>query len=354
MSNRNPLVAYQGEVQGRMVPLTSYGPVDGAYVYVLGSETLQVHDYAEGAFVAIDQDLDMSGIDVIRFAFGMKQPSTMPEERVISGNPASATLRASGVYPDFHPFVVSKVKSSFKVPKGAKLVVEVDGGGNQTVVFPETPSTGHTPGGLCGILNAQLTGAAASITGDEDDPTVTLTAASQGAGASLEVKDYGGPEGDANDNIAFSQKVGSPSAYYGRDALYAIIAPDGALTQADVGRTVELNGCTTAANNMCNRIMAVLDDGVTGILHYQVAAEAAGFTAKLLGYLWTMSVSIDDQIYWQSEFFRGCDVKTEDLAINVSKLSGTHKLTFRLELPLHPLVAIDTVSCTDAVATLKV
>jgi len=357
MPEKSPLTAYQGISQGRLQPYTSYGPTDGDYVYALGSELLQVHDYATGSAIDITEEVDLTAVNIVRFAFGMIQPPTMPVERVISGSPATATLRCTGIMPGCYPTVHTRLHPPYKVPANACLVVSVDGGADQTVAFSSVllPS-GYSAQAVCDTINDPLTGlvgALATVAGDTDDPIIQLASNTFGAYGSIEVKNYIGPFTDANDKFCFNQKVGSPTAFRGLDSLSAIIAPDGALTDADTGRKVEFLNCGNASNNGFNRIMAVLPDGVTAILQKAIVDEDAGFTARLVGPLWLASVWIDSALCWQSEFFRGCGIKTEDLAINVSKLTGNHNLKFRLELPFGRVVLDDSTEATDTVAAVK-
>lgn len=83
MSDLNPFVAKYGISQGRIKP-RFYTPTDGEYVFVLGSEDPDMYDMKVGDYVEVHQDLDMTGINLIRLDTGFIQPESMPDRRDIS------------------------------------------------------------------------------------------------------------------------------------------------------------------------------------------------------------------------------------------------------------------------------
>lgn len=120
--------------------------------------------------------------------------------------------------------------------------------------------------------------------------------------------------------------------FYGADDLSAIVALDADFVASDAGLHLEISGCTThPANNGTNYIESV-QSPTLAILKHPILEEPVGFDAKLYGAAWKMSILVDDAVQFSTLGQRGKKVLTNDVAVNVSKLSGTHKLAFRLEL----------------------
>jgi hypothetical protein len=118
---------------------------------------------------------------------------------------------------------------------------------------------------------------------------------------------------------------------YGGDDLSAIIAPDANFTEADSELPVRISGATNPGNNIVNFILSV-QSPTLAILQYAVVDEVEGFDAVILGALWKASIRIDDSEVFSTLGERDRKLLTNDIAVNVSKLSGLHKVGFRLEL----------------------
>lgn len=119
--------------------------------------------------------------------------------------------------------------------------------------------------------------------------------------------------------------------FYGGDALSALVAPAGAFTAADCWLPVQISGAANGSNNGINQIINVPSSTVV-VLRDAVVSESAGFTAHIIGALWQVSVLIDDEVEYTLTAERGRPLYTQDMGVSVSKLSGIHKVAFRLQL----------------------
>jgi len=118
---------------------------------------------------------------------------------------------------------------------------------------------------------------------------------------------------------------------YGGDDLSAIIAPDADFSAADAELPIRITGATSPGNNIVNFILSV-QSPTLAILRYAVVDEPVGFDAAILGALWKASIRVDDSEVFSTFGERDRKLLTNDIAVNVSKLSGLHKVGFRLEL----------------------
>jgi hypothetical protein len=119
--------------------------------------------------------------------------------------------------------------------------------------------------------------------------------------------------------------------FYGGDDLSAIIAPDADFTAADAELPIRITGASHPGNNFVNFISSVQSASLA-ILRYAVVDEPVGFDAVILGALWKAEILIDDVMQFSVIGERDKTTLTNDIAVNVSKLTGTHKVGFRLEL----------------------
>jgi len=334
MAERTAFDYNYGLSQGRLAP-SLYKTTDGRYAYVLGSEYTSVMDFGLDDYVEISQTFDMTGKDLVRFDGKIVQPET-PEPRVL---PASCTLKLTEVIPRLdkrsltyatavHPGVETRLKERFSIVVGAVLRISIDGGVDQDITFSSVDTLSAQQ--VVTIINATLTGGLAQVGPDPLDRTVVITSNSTGRLASIEVVSHALPAGDANDSLQFNQR--SPAApIYGGDDLSALLAPSGTFSQSDTLALIALSGCTNPSNDGTNQIMAVYNDQLA-ILRYAVVTEAAGFTAKVVGGLWTAKALVDDTAELSFAIDRSRTLTSNDFAINVSKLSGNHKLALRWQL----------------------
>ena len=102
-------------------------------------------------------------------------------------------------------------------------------------------------------------------------------------------------------------------------------------TSADAGKTVVISGASNPGNNTTN-ILSTIISATKAMLHKQVTAEGPGFTAVVQGAAWKVSVLIDDNEEYACTLDAGLDWTTEDMAVNVAQLSGTHKVALRYTL----------------------
>jgi hypothetical protein len=327
-------------------------PTDGEYVYVLGDEDQAVYDFLYNDFVETKQDLDLTGIKFLRIDSRIIQPS-MPVERNIAQDESlayTATLKRGEVLEHLdlrtnteatavHPGSETQLKEPFNVVASSYLRIEVDGAGDVDIQFPTSPPVMElTAQEVVTILNDALTlgavPALAQVGHDTSDPTVIITADSTGKSATFEVKDY--PGVDANDGLQFFQKVARPIAtdtkIYGGDDLSAIIAPDARLTDVDLGLPLRITGATAdPGNNVTNHLAAILSPS-RGVLRLAVTDEPAGFDAVIRACLWEISILVNSIQVFSKQIQSDRTVDTSDIAANVSKLTGTYEVLFRLRL----------------------
>lgn len=119
--------------------------------------------------------------------------------------------------------------------------------------------------------------------------------------------------------------------FYGGDNLSAIIAPDGALTDADAGLPIKIYNAVNPINNFVNFITTVQSSEVA-TLRYAIVDEGPGFDAAIVGAEWRATVYVDSTVQYTIVPERGRALYTHDIAVNVSKLTGMHRLGFKLEL----------------------
>jgi len=323
MPEHNTFIAEYGQSQGRIRP-TNYYPADGEFVYVLGSELLESRDVDLGDYVRIYQTIDLTTIDVVRMDTSIVQHAGMPVARDIA---AGATLKRAEVLGAFSPSTETTLKQPFSVAASAVLRVEIDGGGNQDISFPAGPPDPQslTAQEVVNVINGTLTDGTATLGGTADDPTVVITATSSGRNATIEVKSHGGT--DANDGLSFFQKENHPTygtAIYGGDDLSAIIAPAANFTAADAGQLIAINA-------VANKITAIVDSQ-TAILQDAVTTTPTGFTAVIGGALWRAAIDIDGTEEISKLVARDRSILSNDIAVNVSKLTSTHEVAFRWQL----------------------
>jgi hypothetical protein len=362
MGERSPFIIDYGVLEGRLAP-SAFTPTDGRFAYVLGSELQNVHRLRSGDdYVEIYQDLDLTDVDVVAVDSKLLQPDMIPSRNVAGHDPGTGwvytasllrgevlehydmrlSTASNPVYAkQFHPGTETKLAEPYLVIASSRLRVCVDGGADQDIVFPASPPVlTLTASEIVEIINSQVTGAHAQLGIDADDPTVILTSNSSGLAASIEVKAYPGPEDDANRTVLpngdirgidFFMKTGTPSAIYGGDDLSAISAPNAEFTDAYTELPLRVSGASIPGNNLTNHIMMVASPTLA-LLQLPVASEGPGFDANVLGSKWQVTIRINGA----AEFTRivGNDraERTNDLAVNVSKLTGIHQVGFRLQL----------------------
>jgi hypothetical protein len=353
MAEKNPFIHAYGESQGRQTP-GGWTATDGDFVYVLGDENLATFDFFFNDYVEVKQDLDLAGINMLRVDSRIIQPA-MPVERNVAVNPSlvhtavlqrghvtqSLNLRTNTLAYQVNPGSETQLKEPYSLPANAVLRIEVDGGGDFDIAFPASPPVMTlTAAEIVTIINDALTlgavPAEARVGWDADDPTVIITADSTGKTATFEVKDYPGPSPDANVSLGFFQKVARPLAtdtkIYGGDDLSAIDAPDAHFTLADLGLPLRVTGATAdPGNNITNHIAAILEPSVA-VLKLPVTAEPVGFDAEIRACLWEISLHVDGTEVFAKQISSNRTVDTNDIAANVSKLTGSYEVLFRLKL----------------------
>lgn len=349
----NPLIHKYSYTQGRVRP-SGWVPTDGEYVYVLGDEDLATYDFLFNDYVEVKQDLDLNGIKFLRVDSRIIQPA-MPTERNVAlevGGPYTATLkrghilqsldlRDNAVASSVHPGSETQLKEPYSIIADSVLRIEVNSGGNFDIQFPPSPPVMEfTAADVVAFINDALTiggiPAEARVGHNPDDPTVIVTADATGKTATFEVKDYPGPEADANDRLVFFQKTARPLAtdtkIYGGDDLSAIIAPDADFTLADLGLPIRITGAVAdPGNNLTNHLAAILSPS-RAVLKLPVTDEPTGFDAEIRACLWEISVHVNSVEVFAKKIRSDRTVDTADIAANVSKLTGAHEVMFRLRL----------------------
>jgi len=411
MIELSPFVYKYQLYEGRLLP-TEYTPQDELYSFILGSEQPEVHLLHEEDYVEVYQNMNLTGVYMIRPSAGFLQPDGMPDPRVITGSPL---LQRGGLLFNGHPKLVAEAIDIYRIEDtGDNLKYKVDGGSTITVTFSPAESGLYTAPELVSLMNPKLTNATASAVGPEAQQQLQLEASSSGSTARLQVVggtmcntfqfpngplvrevtgnalDYmtkstatvhlengafssadvgkilqishslsnnngrrfitgcfdvknitvspspNNDEGPSNFMLAAaSDGVYSPRVAYGADDLSGMKTSTDFFTVDDWGLPVLISGAMHEVNNGGNRIDSVQE--VTGapnvaLLHNGVTGEGSGFTAKVLGARWKCHVTVDNTSYFSYIPVKGRTSMTNDIAVNVSKLSGTHRIGFKMEL----------------------
>jgi hypothetical protein len=347
MAERNPLTNRFGLSQGRLKPSTFRCLDGGEYAFILGDELQNPVDVNIGDNILVKQDLDLTGVDVIRVDLGFLQPLTMPEARDVAGhNPGTgyiytASLVKANVFPASlfperigHPKTFNAIKQPYAIVAGSTLRVAIDGV-NEDIVFAVGGS--KTAQEVVTVINGLATNFTASVENSPADPYILLTADGSNYPENIEVVTIpGNPDLDANTELGFYQKVARPlasnTAIYGGDNLSAISGVDCLFTTADLYKPIEITGAVNVSNNGYNRVIHILSNGSIGVLEDEVIAEGPGFSAELIGALWKFSILVGTWTGFSTTFWRGAQILSNDIAVNVSKMTGTNTVTFKLEL----------------------
>lgn len=339
MGEATPFKATYSYKQGRIEP-ASFITTDGAYAYVLGSELNLTHKFSADDEVAIAQTLDLTDIQVLRMAARVVQPTipvsqdltgvvSLKQGAVLEWQDLRLSTSTTSVYDaEIHAGVQTRIPEPYSFPAGRKLRVAVDGGGDQDLTIG---AGSYTAALLAGTLTSALAGAQAKVGLDTSAPNVIITSNSVGASSSIEVKDYTpNPLVDANDHLLFSQK--DPAGpFYGADDLSAVLLSSGTFSSANLGQPLVVSGATNPANNQTSRIIA-LPNSTMGILSKTVVTESAGFTARLRGAHWEFHVLIDSVSAFSVTPESNRTIRSNDIGINVSKLSGSHEVKLQWKL----------------------
>lgn len=329
------LIAYYGTQQGRISP-TRFPPTDGAYAYTLGSDHEALPINAEpGDYIQIEQSIDLTGINVLRFNSRLAQAFNAPT----GASFPSCTIQRTEVTEIYdwrtqaygtavHPAVQTTVGEPYDVIDNSVLRVSVDGTPQDIILSAVTDLL--TAAQVVSRINAAITGAVAQIGPNADDPTVILSANSTGRSATIEVLSHALPAGDANDRLFFYQKATAPTAVYGGDDLSAIISPTDAFTSSLIGQQLSISGAAPA-NNGSHHVIGVPTPRIA-IVGSALTTEGAGFTCTSPTLRWQASVAIDGTPQLTITPEPATPLRSNDFAVNVSKLSGSHTVRFRWEL----------------------
>lgn len=335
MAEYNGLQFQYGRKQGRL-QTKGFTPTDGLYAYVLGSEDQDVVELETGDYVEVSQSLDLTSVNVIRVDSKILQP-VMPEEREVVGFTLKKTEVLdhydwwTGLYAKaIHPAAVTAREADYVIPENTRLRVSVNGGADQDILFPAVESE-LSASEVADIINAQITGAQAKAT--SDGTKVILAGTSTGRYATIEVKKVGTgwfDDEDTNSYLRFRDTAYSVVNYGGDDSS-ALISTTDYFSEADIGLLTNIDGATNPSNNAQRYIIAV-PDAKTAVLSDDVVTEIAGFTTTIYGALWQAIVYIDSDEATSILVSANKSVTTNDLCANVSKVTGSHQVTFRLEL----------------------
>jgi hypothetical protein len=348
MAERNPLTCHYGTTQGRIKP-SVFRCLDGEHVYVLGNEFQIPEDVGLGDYVQISQELDLTGIHVLKIDLGFWQPKDLPIRRDIGGHAGdpdyvpTASLIRSNVFPQAMfptrigiPTTWSKTRQPYFIQANSILRVEVNGVPEDINFIAAAPPVGYSAHAVADIINAQAINFSASVEDYPADPYIHLVGTGTGYPNTIEVVQASlNPLEDANSVLAFYQKtaeiLAADTAIYGGDNLSAIQGIDCHFTQNDLLKLIKIENASITENNGYNRIVHVLNES-TAILQTPIEAEAAGFTAHLVGVMWQFKIVIDSWVGYETTFWPGAKILSNDVGVNVSKLTGVHPVTFRLEL----------------------
>jgi hypothetical protein len=322
-----------GTKQGRLAPASSsYKTPDGAYCFVLGSTSQQEISASLNDGLVLSQDFEFDGsFNLLSLDAQWLQSLDLPVRRDLAGHTANsvwvhtATLKRHEVYGTHQPVARAALSGPYTFPAGTwYLAVKIDGGPEQDV--PITAGS-YTLAELVTEINENLSLGVAIETDPENVllNTLGIRSPSSGLAATVEVCAYGTPAEDANTLLNFPVRV-----VYGGDNLSALEAPDANLADYEVGDTVTI-GSSALGNNGDYTIFA--RDGELLFLNPELtASETGGFTAFLQARRWRLRLLIDSVVIYEHVFELGEVVRTEDLAINVSKLSGTHNVAIAIDL----------------------
>lgn len=327
MADLNPLHYRYGSSQGRIIP-SHFESQDGDYVFALGSDISLYHSLIVDDYARVTQTLDLTTANLIRVAAGMRQPLDMPKYLRLSGHDSggtwiyTASLKRGDVLHYTHPKSIAKFPEPYSVTSSGTLIVSIDGGSDQTPVIPGRLAP-YSIAELAAIIAPQLTGA--TITTVEASESVYMCVQGDGLGKISTVFVSGGT---ALPKFLFPTRL-----CYGGDNLSAIIAPDAHFTQHHVGHPLLISNASQPANNKTTFIYKIINE-TSAVLFGDFIAEAPGFEAELVGFSWECSLLIDSVIEKKIVLDLGRDIRSNDFAVNVSKLTGNHDVSFQLRLAL--------------------
>lgn len=254
----------------------------------------------------------------------------------VAGSGARAQVKLWGAQPvpsDKGRYAALKVTGgtltrSVRFPLGG-LIREVAGTSSDTL----TAATGNN----CHLVNGGFTaldvGRQIKISGSESVNNYYPYIKTRYNATDVELEPAPGANESGHSFLLSAKRDGiyEPRVAYGGDDLSAIIAPDGNFTEEDAGLPLRVAGATNLLNNFVNLIESVQDEH-TAILKYGVISEGPGFDAYIVGALWKAEIRIDTTLCYQHTPSHGKQLLTNDIAVNVSKLAGVHRVKFAMSL----------------------
>ena len=302
----------------------------GNFLYAMGSDRLPAPDfYLElNDEVAVNQDVDLTGVRYVRANLRGRQPLAMPRQVNIGTAiaPGTVTLQRGGF------FATSGLHARRSIGAADAMVTYWANalGAAGTAVRVAHVSIDPTP-----VLSVAVAGNDITVFLRTVAAVVTSTAAQVAAAV--------------NASAAASALVTASSAVPG--ALVAVVGAMGALvlsaddlsgvvtsvdffTEAHVGQTLRVSG--SGAGNNADRLIVTVLTPRQAILSSNVVTEGAGFTAVLVGYVWEGAILIDGAVRASIREVRGRDITRTDLAAHTSKLAGVHNVAFRYRLVEEP------------------
>jgi hypothetical protein len=335
MPETSPLRIDFGDSQGRLRPSEGLmAPTDGRWVYTVGDEHLQEVSAHAPQVAEVSTSIDFTGsFKALQLDMRWQQALTMPVDKILSG--AGSSLKFREVFGAKRPVVKANLQGPYVFPVVASgsytLSVSIDGGPEQliTISASDAKSTTHTLAELIEEINKTLTGGEAFNTDTSDLTLATLGIRSASSGYQASVTIGTVVSDDANAYIEFPTM---PT--YGGDVLSALVAPTTVVEDHEVGATVAITG-STVGNDGNREVMAKTEiAGVPALVLYPplVASESSDFVAALHGCSWRLQVGIDSVPLYSRLLAPGETVRTNDIVLNVSKLSGTHIVSVWIEL----------------------
>lgn len=333
----SPFSYVLGTSQGRIVPVNATA-TDGTSVFCLGIDQLPApaFDFAVGDAATLTQSIDLTGINLLRATWRVRQPADVPRNIQLVGGTALGALRHGSIFgiASFHarltvgvgassvrywavatgtpvlPIRIAYVDEGAGVPDRPLGVATVPTGGNIDItVFPAK---------VAGAITSTAADVAAAINLDLA-ASVQITAVSGGVGVVIPA--------------AFATMVMDAADEDGLDSVTTAVD---FFTDAHVGRLLRTAGSVVGANNADRLIVGIVSPRIA-LLSDTVVTDTVllspGLSLLLVGARWAAELLVDGAVRASVIEAPGRDRVHRDLAAFVSKIApGVHTVQFRFRL----------------------
>jgi len=123
MAERTPFQIQWGSKQGRLKP-SDFSVVTGDHAFVLGSTYAHEHEFSDGDYIEVYQNLSLSTANLLRFDARILQPAGMPVGRSLTNASLLRGLELN-IYP---AYLECASAETYDFSTNNVLTIKVDGG----------------------------------------------------------------------------------------------------------------------------------------------------------------------------------------------------------------------------------